>query len=118
MTVFQSLLNNDAAISRRQRTADGQGGHVIGYTPVETRPGRIRPASSAEREVAMAEERRITHVLYLEAEADVARGDQVVIDGLTVEVEGVREPSRAGEHLEIDCEERQREVSQDEEVGS
>lgn len=107
MTVFQSLLNHDVAISRRQRTADGQGGHVISYTAVGTVRGRIRPASSTEREVAMVEERQITHVLYVVADVDIARGDRVTVDGLTVEVDAIREPSKAGEHLEIDCQERQ-----------
>lgn len=111
MTVFESLLIYDVAIFRRQRTADGQGGHVISYTPLATARGRIRPASSAERQVAMAEERQITHVLYVLADTDIARGDRVVIDDLTVEVEAIREPSLMGHHLEIDCTERQVEES-------
>jgi SPP1 family predicted phage head-tail adaptor len=73
--------------------------------------GRIRPASSSEREVAQQEERLLTHVLYVAAGSDIARGDRVSVGNLTVEVLGVREPSKAGEHLEIDCEEQQPEVS-------
>lgn len=118
MTVFESLLNHDFTVSRRQRSPDGQGGWVISYAAAGTVRGRIRPSSSTERISAQSEEREITHVLYVKADADVQRGDQVVGDGLTVEVLAVREPSRAGEHLEIDCEERQLEISQEEDGGS
>lgn len=118
MTVFESLLNHDFAVSRRRRSPDGQGGWSISYVEVGTVRGRIRPSSSTERITARSEEREITHVLYVTADADIERGDLVTGDDLTVEVLAVREPSRAGEHLEIDCEERQIEVSQEEEVGS
>jgi SPP1 family predicted phage head-tail adaptor len=117
LIVFQSLLNNDVAIERRQRTPDGQGGWAIGYLAGDTVRGRIRPASSSEREVAQLEERQITHVLYVLAGTDIERGDRVTVGDLVVEVEAIREPSKAGEHLEIDCRERQVEVAS-EEVGS
>lgn len=117
MTVFTSLLNNDVVISRRRRTADGQGGWVIDYVDPHTVRGRIRPASSAERETAQREERQVTHVLYVVAGTDVERGDRVTVDDLTVDVEAIREPSKAGKHYEIDCRERQFEVAA-EEVGS
>lgn len=107
MTVFESLLISSALIERRQRTTDGRGGWVIAYATIGTVDARIRPASSSEREVAMLEERMITHVLYVSAETDIARGDRVTIDDLVVEVDGVREPSKAGEHYEVDCLERQ-----------
>lgn len=112
MSVFESLLNNTFAVARRTRTGDGQGGWVVGYVAVGSVAGRIRPASSAEREVAAREERELSHVLYLVATgANVERGDRVVCGGLEVEVLGIREPSRAGHHLEIDCQERQFEVA-------
>jgi len=114
MTVFESLLNNTFTVSRRRRTTDGQGGWVIDYVnPIQVR-GRLRPASSREREVAMLEEREISHVLYVVAGTDIKRGDQVILGDLSVEVEAIREPSKAGEHLEIDCRERQPEVSAEE----
>lgn len=116
MTVFASLLNNTFTIWRRQRSFDGQGGHSITYSEIGTVQGRIRPASGSEREVAASEEQQISHVLYVPAESDVARGDRVECGDLTVEVLGIREPSLAGEHLEIDCLERQQEES--EELGT
>jgi len=82
----------------------------VSYSAVGTYDGRIRPASGQEREVAAALERQISHVLYLECE-DIERGDLVTCGDLTVEVMGIREPSLAGHHLEVDCLERQREAS-------
>jgi len=111
MSAFESLLNHTFTIYRRGRTSDGQGGWKITYGEIGTAAGRMRPASSAEREVAAAEQRQISHVLYVVDGADIARGDLVIGGGLTVDVLGVREPSQAGHHLEIDCMETQREVT-------
>ena len=116
MSVFTSLLNNEFTISRRTRVSDGQGGWPIAYVEIGTVRGRIRPASSNERVVAASEEQQISHVLYVLAGADVERGDLVECGDLAVDVLGVREPSLAGEHLEIDCMERQQETA--EEIGS
>lgn len=132
MSVFTSLLNNDFRRWRRRRTSDGQGGFVFDYPDdmAVTVRGRIRPASSSEREVARKEERLVTHVFYCLAAEDVRRGDRLVATSpstgsgggsgitLTVEVDGLREPSLAGEHLEFDCNERQAEISAEEESGS
>lgn len=109
--VIESLFNNTFTIERRTRTSDGKGGFTIGYLSQGTVSGRIRPASGREREVAAQEGRDISHVLYVAADEDIARGDRVSVGDLVVEVQGVREPSQAGHHLEIDCWERQKEVS-------
>ena len=116
MSAFEGLLNNTFVISRRDRVDDGQGGWTIVYGDVASVQGRIRPATSAERLVADREERQITHVLYVVHGADIERGDLVVCDDLQVEVLGIREPSKAGQHLEIDCMEHQPEVTG--EIGS
>ncbi len=105
--VFKSLRNNTLSVERRTRTSDGQGGHVIGYVAIGDVLGRIRPASSAEKELAAAFGRQISHVLYVDHGEDVVRGDRVTCDDLVVEVVGLREPSKASHHLEIDCLERQ-----------
>jgi SPP1 family predicted phage head-tail adaptor len=114
MSVFESLLNNTGSNSRKQRTPDGQGGWSIDYVVVGTHACRIRPATSAEKTVAQQEERKITHVLYVVAGTDIVRGDRETVQDLVVEVDGIREPSKAGEHLEIDCLERQPEQSSEE----
>jgi len=111
MQVFESLLNHDVAIRRTRRTGDGQGGWVVDYVTVTPVRGRLRPASSAEREAALLEARQISHVLYVRAGTDISRGDEVTVDGLVVEVLGIREPSKAGQHLQIDALEIQKEVA-------
>jgi len=116
MSVFTSLLNNTFTVSRLVRSADGQGGHAISYVEIGDVAGRIRPTSGSEREVADSEEQQISHVLYVAAGSDVARGDLVECGDLAVEVLGIREPSLAGEHWEIDCLERVDEST--EEYGS
>lgn len=110
MSVFGSLLNQTATLYRRVRTADGQGGWEISYAANGTAEARLRPARSSERQTARQEQREISHVLYVTAASDILRGDLVVIDGIAVDVMAVREPSRAGEHLEIDCLETQAEA--------
>lgn len=106
---FESLLNHTFSISRRDRVSDGQGGWAITWADAGTVEGRIRPASSAEREAARQESRAISHVLYVVSGSDIVRGDRVETEDLTAEVQGVREPSLVGHHLEIDCLEVQKE---------
>lgn len=113
MSVFESLLNHTATGERRRRTTDGQGGFVIDYVPLDSEEVRIRPASSRERELAMREEREVSHVMYARASADIERGDRWTVDGLVVEVMAIREPSKAGEHYEIDCLEYQVEETEE-----
>lgn len=110
MTVFDSLLNHTFTAYRRDRIADGQGGWEIVWTDLGTLPGRMRPASSAERDAAMQEGRDITHVFYCHVGTGIERGDRLEYGDLLVDVMGVREPSVAGHHLEIDCMERQPEM--------
>ena len=107
MSAFESLLNNWFVISRKERTSDGQGGWLASYVSIGVVKGRIRPASSSEQEKAQEQQRQITHVLYLLPKTDVERGDLVTCDGLAVDVQGVRDPSFAHIHLEVDCVERQ-----------
>lgn len=111
MSVFESLLNNTFALSRRARLPDGQGGWLIDYLDNGSAEGRIRPASTAEREIALQEGRDITHVLYVLPDTDIERGDLVMLDDLSVLVQSIREPSRAAHHLEVDCLERQNETA-------
>lgn len=107
MTAFESALNNTFAVERRLRASDGMGGWAIAYEPIGTIRARIRPMSLKERLVADSAEAQVSHVLYCTAGENVARGDRVTAGDLTVEVRGIREPSEAGHHWEIDCLERQ-----------
>ncbi len=113
--IFQSLLNNDFLVSRPVRISNGQGGWAVAYTPIGTVRGRMRPASGSERDVADQLGRAISHVWYVVAGEDVQRDDLVELDELRVIVQGVKEPSEADHHLEIDCLEIQKPTK---EVGS
>ncbi len=107
MTLIATLYNHTFTVIRPSRASDGQGGWD--KTPVEVGEveGRMRPASAAEREVALQRRAEISHVLYCAATSDIARGDTVMLDGQTWRVVAIREPSLAGHHLEIDCLETQ-----------
>jgi head-tail adaptor len=105
---IEALFNNDFSILRSEPVSDGQGGWSEVYIALDSVRGRMRPASGSEREVAAQMQRAITHVLYVLAGADMFRGDYVVGGGVTALVQGVREPSQAGQHLEVDCLELQK----------
>jgi SPP1 family predicted phage head-tail adaptor len=109
MSEIGNLYNNVFGLYRISHTADGHGGWLETYTRVATFDGRLRPASSAERETAAQEQRAISHVLYAATDCGVARGDQVRGADRVLTVQAVREPSHAGHHLEIDCLELQAE---------
>lgn len=109
--VFHSLLNHTFAVSRIRRTPNGQGGWAVDYVANGEVLGRLRPASGAEVLAAQQEGWSLSHVLYVEGGEDIQRGDMVVGGGQTVYVAGVRDPSTAHEHLEIDCTSTQPEVS-------
>ena len=114
--MIASLYIHTFTVSRPTRTADGQGGWSIGYADAGTVVGRLRPVTATERTVGQLEQAHITHVLYCATEADIRRDDLVSGADVTVKVLAIREPSRAGHHLEIDAEEIQKEGQQ--EAGS
>jgi len=111
MSAIERLFNNTFTLYRRDRTADGQGGWSVTYASNGTAEGRIRPASSAEREVALQEQAQISHVLYVLADTDIARGDQVELGEQVWDVIAVREPSLSSVHYEVDCLETQTETT-------
>jgi len=110
--IFNARRNNTFISFRRDHVSDGQGGWIIVYVQYLSFLGRIRPASSSEKETARQEQRAISHVLYVTHGTDVARMDLVIGGGICVDIQGVREPSQAGHHLEIDCLETQRETTE------
>ncbi len=112
MSVFTSLLNGIFAVYKPQKTADGQGGWITSYASVGSVAGRMRPRGGRELDVADSEEQQVPHVLYVKATDAVGMliGREWLItdaDGRNYTVQGVREPSLAGKHLEIDCMQRQ-----------
>jgi head-tail adaptor len=111
---FESLLNNTFIIYRKARTFDGQGGWAESWLEAATIAGRLRPVVGRESDTADQAQRVVTHVLYTLPAVDIQRGDMVVGAGgaghsAVLDVLGIREPSHAGHHWEIDCEEREKE---------
>ena len=109
--LIEALFNHTWTVSRRVRSPDGQGGWPLVWTEIGAVAGRLRPAASAERLTADAEESAVTHVFYTLTGEDLTRGDRVEGDGVRVDVLAIREPSRAGHHWEIDAEEVQEEAA-------
>jgi SPP1 family predicted phage head-tail adaptor len=107
---FAMLLISTFTVYRRLRITDGQGGWAESWEVVLEVTGRLRPLNAAERVVAQQEQARVTHVLYVEAPADIQRGDRVEGEDRVLDVIAVREPSHMGHHLEIDCQETQLEA--------
>lgn len=105
---IEGLYNHAFTISRIQRMSDAQGGWTVGYVVVDTCQGRLRPVSTSERTVSNQEQAKVRYVLYCATTIDVRRADLVSGAGKVVEVVAVREPSLAGHHLEVDCEEIQK----------
>lgn len=106
---YEALLISSFAVYRKVRTFDGQGGWEESWSEVGTVQGRLRPTGGSEAETARQEQRVMAHVLYTLANVDVQRGDMVVGEGQVLDVLGIREPSHAGHHLEIDCQEHEKE---------
>lgn len=101
------LFNAKFNLFRPGRVSDGQGGWREALVPAGTVRGRLRPASARERLAAQQAQAQISHVFYGSAGIDVRRGDRIEGAGKSVSVVAVREPSHAGHHVEIDCEEAQ-----------
>jgi SPP1 family predicted phage head-tail adaptor len=99
------LYNVAAALSRPQRTADGQGGFTETFVPVGTVRGRVRSWTSEEELVARQLGVRISHVFYCDL-TDVRRGDRLEVGTTVYDVRSVRQPSDP-HHLMVDLEERQ-----------
>jgi head-tail adaptor len=88
------LMNRTLTVRREVTASDGYGGQTVAYSLVGDVPARVSRPSASEREVAAREGVEITHEVYLNPEADVRRGDQLVDGDQVLEVVSVVEPSR------------------------
>jgi len=104
---LSGLLKDTGTIKRVGRTATGQGGFAEALADVETNiPCRVHAASSADRQIAVKDNRAVTHASYWNAGIDVKRKDTVVINGTTFSVVALLPPSKA-HHLKVLLEEIQ-----------
>lgn len=85
------------------------GGWVDGWAQVGTKPVRCRLSqpSATERTVNDRLEAKLTHIVFLLADADVQRGDELRQPGRVLRVLETYEPSVPGTYLRADCESRQ-----------
>lgn len=104
------LLPETITVERPTRTDDGTGGWEESNTTVGDVAGRVRPTTVREREQLSGEahEAQVTHVAYTQTDADVVRGDELVVRGQRLVVTAVKEPSVTGHHYEIEAREVQR----------
>lgn len=98
------LLNRTLTVSRPARVGDVYGGGGTSWAAVGTVPARVSRPAPSEREVGEREGVRVTHDVYLDVDADVARGDRLVGDGQVFEVVSVTFPSRR-DYLKAECRE-------------
>lgn len=101
------LLNRSVEVWREATVPDGAGGQQTTRVQVATLPVRISQPTAGERVLADAAGADLTHQVYLDPGADVARGDELRDpDGRVLEVLAVIGPS-ATKYMRADCQQRQ-----------
>lgn len=94
MRAVRRRLRSRAVVRREVRTSDGQGGWTNLHADLDVAaPCRRRPAGDRDQVVADQLQAELDHVVYFLPEQDVARGDQVVVDGYELLVEATWTPS-------------------------
>lgn len=107
MSRVARLLNTQVTVWRRTRVDDGMGGGLETWAQVGTLRARLAQPSATERVVADQSQARLTHVVYLPADSDVRRGDELRQGSRVFDVLATYEPSVPGTYLRADCEARQ-----------
>jgi head-tail adaptor len=107
MSRVARLLNSTAEVWRDQRTEDGMGGWETGWSAVATVRARFSQPSAAERVIAAASGADLDSVVYLNAGADVQRGDELRRGPAVYEVLAVFEPSEPNTYLRANVRQRQ-----------
>jgi len=107
ITVFRGLLNKTAEVYSLSEVFDGQGGWTEDFVLSMTAKVRVSALSASDRKAAGSEHSEVTHSVY--TESAIARGDQIRIGSLLLEVLAVRNPSLESHHFECDCKEIQKE---------
>jgi head-tail adaptor len=83
------------------------GGWEETWAQVSTVRARLSQPSATERTLADQSGATLSHVVYLAADADVRRGDELRQPGRAFKVLAVFEPSEPGTYLRANCEVRQ-----------
>jgi len=107
MSRVARMLNSSAEIWREIRTPDGMGGFETVWSQVGTVRARFSQPSATERVVAASNGADLNTVVYLRADADVLRGDELRRGSDAFEVRAVFQPSEPNTYTRADCRQRQ-----------
>lgn len=105
---IDALFDRTVVIERTgNRISDGMGGFTTGPPIlIPDLPVRISPLSARDRVLYQQYQYPVTHKVFAPGEAGVSPGEALVLDdGRRLLVHGVLNPSEAGHHLELLCEE-------------
>ncbi|GAA3223234.1 phage head closure protein [Actinocorallia longicatena] len=92
--MIDHLLNGTRQVWRPTTTPDGKGGQTVTHQHVGDVPVKVDQPSAAEKMTADQWGAEHTHSVYLQADADVDRNDQLRGDGQVLEVLAIVDPSR------------------------
>lgn len=101
------LLNSSAEVWRATKVPDGMGGWITTWVFTGTARARISQPSARERTVADQSGALLSHVVYLPANSDVRRSDELRQGARKLKVLAVFQPSKPGTYLRADCEQTQ-----------
>jgi head-tail adaptor len=105
---IEALFDRTVSIERQgSKVSDGMGGFISGPPIVVPNvPVRISPLSARDRVLYQQYQYPVTHKVFAPGEAGVSPGEALILDdGRRLLVHGVLNPSEAGHHLELLCEE-------------
>ena len=102
--ISRGLYNHTLTLQSLTETADSQGGVTTTWTSMGSFSARISPLSAAERLLQNKVTEGITHRIYCDS-MDVIEADRILWGDLVFEIKGIRNPSEAFSHLEIDVNE-------------
>ena len=102
--ISASLYNQTLTLQTKTLTADGQGGFTEAWADSGSFRARISPLSSAERLIQDKVTSMTTHRIYCD-NMTVSPEDRIKWGDYYFEIIGIRNPSEAYHHLEIDVRE-------------
>lgn len=102
------LLNRTLQVWRQTTTTDEGGGQAVVWAQVGTIEARVSQPSASERQAAQQAGSELTHAVYVLADDDVRRGDELRGGGQVLDVVATFSPSEPA-YLRADCTETQAE---------
>lgn len=101
MSAISHLLNTTVTIRRATATSDAPGAFSLTPATVATLPGRLSSPSARDQEIGRRFEAVVTGTLYFEGDADVQRGDEMVVYDRTFLAIARVPPSVPTHHLKV-----------------